>query len=325
VAELVRQEGVRYPGVGTLARCAVEGRAALGAGDLDTACSVLEQFSMALSRRVTPSAGDTVMTSSGRTALPPGFAGRGRRLRWRGSTSCDVNPSRIRVAAMARAVLAVGPGAVSEGFNHHVLSAADKRERLRQFAAEGSAWQTATKFGDRSGAPGCASCEAIVEGPRVGLSARSASPARWRRRGNWPAVSEDFAEHWRPRRRPGMRPRHAATGIAAKAWADRRWSARPARMRLVSRRCAPPSPGASSASEQYRWTRSRTRDRMLHRRRVVEPAKIPRDGSFRYERSKATSYPGDGPRPEPPAAEELANMTPRPSSEHGLNALARKA
>jgi DNA-binding CsgD family transcriptional regulator len=93
--------------------------------------------------------------------------------------------------SLARAWLAAGQGAVSEGIAI-VLAAAERAGANGQFAAEVICLQTATQFGDRSGAPRLRELEAIVEGPRVGLAARFADALRDTDASELAAVSEEF-------------------------------------------------------------------------------------------------------------------------------------
>jgi DNA-binding CsgD family transcriptional regulator len=171
---------------------AVAGRAALGAGHLDTACSMLEQAAVALS-----AAGHAI--------------GWGYRYHFPLSTALAIRGATGEAAAalvaldelrrpfrsldyersLARAWLAAGQGAVSEGIAI-LLSAAERAGASGQFAAEVSCLQTATQFGDRSGAPRLRELEAIVEGPRVGLAARFAEALRDGDAAELAAVSEDF-------------------------------------------------------------------------------------------------------------------------------------
>ena len=87
--------------------------------------------------------------------------------------------------------MAAGQGAVSEAITV-VLSAAERAAATGQFAAEVMCLQTATQFGDRSGAPRLRELESIVEGPRVGLAARFAEALRDGDAAELAAVSEDF-------------------------------------------------------------------------------------------------------------------------------------
>jgi len=192
VAERVRQQAADLPGAAHLLGAAVAGRAALGAGDLDTACSMLEQAAVALS-----AAGHAI--------------GWGYRYHFPLSTALAIRGSTDEAAAalaaldelrrpfrsldyersLARAWLAAGQGAVSEGITI-LLAAAERAGASGQFAAEVSCLQTATQFGDASGAPRLRELEAIVEGPRVGLAARFSEALRDGDAAELAAVSEDF-------------------------------------------------------------------------------------------------------------------------------------
>jgi DNA-binding CsgD family transcriptional regulator len=192
VAERVRQQAADLPGAAHLLGAAVAGRAALGAGHLDTACSLLEQSAVALS-------------ASGHAI------GWGYRYHFPRSTALAIRGSTDEAAAalaaleelrrpfrsldyersLARAWLAAGQGAVSEGITE-LLSAAERAGASGQFAAEVMCLQTATQFGDRSGAPRLRELEAIVEGPRVGLAARFSEALRDGDAAELAAASEDF-------------------------------------------------------------------------------------------------------------------------------------
>ena len=93
--------------------------------------------------------------------------------------------------SLARAWVAAGQGAVSEAITV-VLSAAERAAANGRFAAEVICLQTATQFGDRTGAPRLRELEAIVEGPRVGLAARFAAALRDGDAAELAAVSEEF-------------------------------------------------------------------------------------------------------------------------------------
>ena len=73
-----------------------------------------------------------------------------------------------------------------------MLSAAETARANGQFAAEVMCLQTATQFGDRSGAPRLRELEAIVEGPRAGLAARFAAALAAGDGAELAAVSEEF-------------------------------------------------------------------------------------------------------------------------------------
>jgi DNA-binding CsgD family transcriptional regulator len=192
VAERVRQLAADLPGTAHLLGAAVAGRAALGAGRLDTACLLLEHAAVALSdsgydigwgyRYHVP-----LSTALAIRGLPREAAAALATLdkRQRPFRSLDYERS------LARAWLAAGQGAVSEGIA--ILSAAAEMAGANgQFAAEVMCLQTATQFGDRSGAPRLRELEAIVEGPRVGLAARFAEALRDADATELAAVSEEF-------------------------------------------------------------------------------------------------------------------------------------
>ena len=93
--------------------------------------------------------------------------------------------------SLARAWVAAGEGAVSEAIAV-LLSAAQRAAAKGQFAAEVMCLQTATQFGDRSGAPRLRELEGIVEGPRVGVAARFAEALRDGGAAQLASVSEEF-------------------------------------------------------------------------------------------------------------------------------------
>jgi DNA-binding CsgD family transcriptional regulator len=84
-----------------------------------------------------------------------------------------------------------GQGAVSEAITV-VLSAAQRASVKGQFAAEVLCLQTATQFGDYSGALRLRELEAMVEGPRVGVAARFAEALRDGGAAELVVVSEEF-------------------------------------------------------------------------------------------------------------------------------------
>jgi DNA-binding CsgD family transcriptional regulator len=192
VAERVRQLAADLPGAAHLLGAAVAGRAALGAGRLDTACLLLQQAAVALSasghaigwgyRYHVPWLTALAMRGSTGEAVA-GFDALDR-LR-RPFRSLDYERS------LARAWVAAGQGIVGEAIDL-VLSAAERAGINQQFAAEVICLQTATQFGDRSGGPRLHELDAIVEGPRVGLAARFAGALRDGDAAELAAVSEDF-------------------------------------------------------------------------------------------------------------------------------------
>jgi DNA-binding CsgD family transcriptional regulator len=192
VAERVHQQAADLPGAAHLLGAAVAGRAALGAGRLDTACLLLQQAAVALSAsghaigwgyryhfpRLTALA---IRGLTGEAAA--GFAELDK-LR-RPFRSLDYERS------LARAWVAASQGVVGEAIDT-LLSAAERAQNNGQFAAEVICLQTASQFGYRSGAPRLRELETIVEGPRVGLAARFADALRDGDAAELAAVSEDF-------------------------------------------------------------------------------------------------------------------------------------
>ncbi len=191
VAERVRQQAADLPGAARLLGSAVAGRAALGAGRLDTACATLEQAAQGLSA-------SHAIGWGYRYRIPRTTA-----LAVRGSTgeaagllaALDKQPRPFRSldyeCSVARAWVVASQGAVSEAITV-VLSAAERASAKRQFAAEVVCLQTATQFGDRTSAPRLHALESIVEGPRVGLAARFAVALRERDAAELQTVSEEF-------------------------------------------------------------------------------------------------------------------------------------
>ena len=144
-----------------------------------------------------------------------------------------------------------GQGAVSEGIAI-LLSAAEKAGANGQFAAEVICLQTATQFGDRSGACGCASssrssrdhASVLLPGlPRPCATLTPRNCLRCRRNSSELATLS----------RPWMRARMPPSRIAAKTCEDRRWDARRARMPLLNNAAAS-TPALRQASESLPLT-----------------------------------------------------------------------
>jgi DNA-binding CsgD family transcriptional regulator len=192
VAERVRQEAADLPGAAQLLGAAVAGRAALGAGRLDTAILLLDQAAGALSAsghaigwgyryHVPRATGLAMRGSTGEAAAALGVLDKLRRP----FRSLDYERS------LTRAWVAAGQGAVSEAITV-LVSAAETAAANGRFAAEVVCLQTATQFGDRTSAPRLGELESIVEGPRVGLAARFAVALRDGDAAELTTVSEDF-------------------------------------------------------------------------------------------------------------------------------------
>ena len=190
-AERIRQQAADLPGAAQLLGAAVAGRAALGAGNLDSACSLLEQAADGLS----------VSHAIGwgyRYRIPHVTA-----LAIRGLTdnavaalaALDKVQRKYRSLdyerSLAQAWVAASEGAVSEAIAV-LLSAAERARATGRFAAEVLCLQTATQFGDRTGAPRLRELESIVEGPRAALAARFAAALCDSDAAELRSVSEEF-------------------------------------------------------------------------------------------------------------------------------------
>jgi DNA-binding CsgD family transcriptional regulator len=194
-AEWLQRQAADWPGAAQLMSGAVAGRAALGAGRLDTACAFLEPVAELLS-----ASGETNGWGY-RYQIPRTIA-----LAMRGATdqaaAAIVALEQVRHPswrlldyehAIATAWVAACQGAVSEAISI-VLPAAESARANGQFAPEVMCLQTATQFGDRSCAARLHELETIVEGPRVGHAARFAAALRDRDAAELAAVSDEF-EH----------------------------------------------------------------------------------------------------------------------------------
>lgn len=192
VAERARTQAADLPGAAQLLGTAVAGLAELGAGRLDTACSLLEQAAVGL-------------TESGHAAgwgyryhLPWVTA-----LAMRGSadeataalaTLDDVHRTFRALdyeKSLAQAWVTACRGTVSVACAT-ALAAAERASAKGQFGAEVLCLQTAVQFGDRSSTHRLRELETIVEGPRVGLVSRFAQALRDGDGSELLAVSEGF-------------------------------------------------------------------------------------------------------------------------------------
>lgn len=193
VAERVRQQAADLPGAAQLLGAAIAGRAALGAGRLGTASTLLAQAADGLSathaigwgyRYQVPRV--TALAMRGATDEAASFL-----------AAHDTLPRNFRTLdyerSLARAWAVAARGAVSEAIAV-LMSAAEKASDNGQFAAEAVLLQTATQFGDRTCATRLRELEGIVEGPRVGLAARFAAALHDGDAAELISVSEGF-EH----------------------------------------------------------------------------------------------------------------------------------
>lgn len=192
IAERVRAQAADLPGAAHLLGAAVVGRAALGAGRLESARTLLDEAASALSasghatgwgfRYAFPHAMCLAIRGSVREAagVLAGFDGLPRTFR-----SLDYERS------LSRAWVTAGEGAVTEGIA--ILQEAAERACTRgQLAAEVMCLQTAVQFGDQSGAARLRRLAGLVDGPRAHLAARFAEALRDGDAGELAAVGEEF-------------------------------------------------------------------------------------------------------------------------------------
>ncbi|ODR17109.1 helix-turn-helix transcriptional regulator [Mycolicibacterium porcinum] len=192
LAGRVRTESADLPGTAHMLGAAVAGRAALGAGDLFTACSLLEQATSGLS-------GAGYLTGWAyryQVAQAATLAMRGTAAEAAAQLAVlDERPRQFRSLdyerGIARAWVAGSQGAVSEAITVS-LAAAEQARTKGQFAAEVLCLQTAAQFGERSVAARLRELESTVEGPRAGLAARFAEALRTSDAAGLSRVSVDF-------------------------------------------------------------------------------------------------------------------------------------
>jgi DNA-binding CsgD family transcriptional regulator len=193
VAEGLRGEAADLPGSAQMFSTAIAGRAALGAGHLQTACSLLQ-----LAIEMFSAAGDTLglgyryqhshaitlamlgATDEAAAALDALDKQRHPSWRW-----MDYE------YALAQAWVAANQGAVTEAIRI-LLSMAESARNNGRFAVEVQCLQAACQFGDHCCAPRLRELAAVVEGPRAGLAARFATGLRDGDGAELVAVSEEF-------------------------------------------------------------------------------------------------------------------------------------
>ncbi|WP_113964632.1 LuxR C-terminal-related transcriptional regulator [Mycobacterium shimoidei] len=191
VAERVRRQAADLPGAVQLLGAAVAGRAALGAGRLDSAVPLLEQAATGLAathalgwgyRYQVPRATALAMRGSTGEAAAA-LAGLDKQRRAFRSLDYELS--------LARAWLAADQGAVSEAIAIS-LAAAERARAEGQFAAEVLCLQTAVQFGDCTSTTRLHELGSMVEGPRVGLVVRFAEALRNSDAAQLAVVSEEF-------------------------------------------------------------------------------------------------------------------------------------
>ncbi|SRX95560.1 transcriptional regulator [Rhodococcus jostii RHA1] [Mycobacterium shimoidei] len=194
VAHRLAEEAVDLPGSARLLTNLVAGRAALGAGRLGTACSLLEPLSNMLS--VAGEAGNGAWykclihyaIALGIRSVTDGAAAALElvELHRHPSWQC-VDHER----ALAHAWAAASQGAVSQAIDT-VLSAAEIARSRDQFAAEVVCLQTATQLGDDSTWSRLHDLSEFVEGPRVIAAARFSTALHARDSRELESVSREF-------------------------------------------------------------------------------------------------------------------------------------
>ena len=191
VAHRIRAQADELPGAAGLLGAAIAGRAALGAGDIQNACLLLEQAAHGLTASHAAGWGYRY-----RIALVTALAIRGS------SDEATAALDGLKVVqrafrqldfeqGLARAWVAASQGAVSEG-TAILLATAEKAGTAGRFGEEVICLQTATQFGYQSGAARLRELESIVEGPRVGLAVRFAAALHDYDGAELAAVSEEF-------------------------------------------------------------------------------------------------------------------------------------
>ncbi|WP_396934999.1 LuxR C-terminal-related transcriptional regulator [Mycolicibacterium sp.] len=169
-ADALSRRAAELPGAAQAFSAALAGRAALGAGHLDAAVELLDPVVEGLRET-----GETNGFGY-RFALPRTMA-----LAIRGVATDDslVDLEQCRHPswryldyefALARAWVAATQGAVSQAVAA-ALSAAENARANGQYAAEVLCLQTATQFGNHSGAARLAGLRTVVDGPRVAAAA----------------------------------------------------------------------------------------------------------------------------------------------------------
>jgi DNA-binding CsgD family transcriptional regulator len=191
-AEAVRRRWADLPGVLQVLSLAVAGRAALGAGRLDAACSMLQPIDLLIGesngwgyRYQLPHAVALAMRGSSDAAAAALAGAEKHRHPSHGCIDFELG--------LARAWVAAARGVVSQAIAH-ALEAAETAAANGQFAAEVMCLQTATQFGHASAESRLRTVAEIVEGPRARLAARLASALHGRDGAELAAVSAGFEE-----------------------------------------------------------------------------------------------------------------------------------
>jgi DNA-binding CsgD family transcriptional regulator len=194
VAERVRAQAADLPGAAHLLGAAVVGRAALGAGRLDTARILLEDAASALS------ASGHAIGWGFRYHFPHAMA---LAIQGRAREAADVlaefddlpRPFRSldHERSLAHAWVSASAGTLGEAVAI-LLSAAERASTRGQFGAEVMCLQTAAQFGDCSGAARLRELAEQIGGTRARVAARFAAALRDGDAGELAAVGEEFEQ-----------------------------------------------------------------------------------------------------------------------------------
>jgi DNA-binding CsgD family transcriptional regulator len=191
-ADRLRRQWGDLPGVLQVLSLAVAGRAALGAGRLDTACSLLKPIDLLIGesngwgyRYQLPHTVALAMLGLADDAAAALSAAEKHRHPSHGCIDYELG--------LARAWVAGSQGVVSQAISH-ALGAAETAAANGQFAAEVMCLQTATQFGHPSAESRLRALAEIVEGPRAELAARFAGALHGRDGAELAAVSMAFEE-----------------------------------------------------------------------------------------------------------------------------------
>lgn len=175
LADTLHRHAADLPGIPRHAGAALAGRAALAAGDLDSACALLEPAVLALA---SPQ-GNASWAHRYGVPCATAFVLRGRpddarralaAIDARGYPSWRFLDYEL---AVARAWVSAVSGAVTEAVAT-VLTAAEAAHEHGQLAAEVWCLQVATQFGHRGCGPRLHALAEVVEGPRAAAAARLA-------------------------------------------------------------------------------------------------------------------------------------------------------
>jgi len=195
VAQRLGQQLADLPGAAQLQSDAVAGTAALGAGRLQAACSLIgPAVEMLIASGDTNGIAYTFQ-------IPRTIALALRGLADEAAAALDTLESQRHPGwrtldyeyLIAKAWVSASQGAISEAMKIAV-SAAEIACANGQFAAEVMCLQTAAQFGEHSCAPRLRELAAIVDGPRVGLAARFATALHAGDGAELAAVSEEFEQ-----------------------------------------------------------------------------------------------------------------------------------